>query len=140
MDFLFSFFFFFFFQAEDGIRDYKVTGVQTCALPIWFRFSRSAKNVTSATADNPARHPRRIPNRDLTASQYPIQLSALAPAFCPATGPATSSVFTFVPAADWQQHSPYIMLFGGRFGATSLPVTPDDTPYEHTPSAPSPPL
>src|SRR5256885_3871904 len=23
----------FFFQAEDGIRDYKVTGVQTCALP-----------------------------------------------------------------------------------------------------------
>src|SRR2546426_5560910 len=26
---------FFFFQAEDGIRDYKVTGVQTCALPIY---------------------------------------------------------------------------------------------------------
>src|SRR5215203_4132157 len=28
-------FFFFFFQAEDGIRDIGVTGVQTCALPIW---------------------------------------------------------------------------------------------------------
>src|SRR5690554_7685230 len=28
------FFFFFFFQAEDGIRDADVTGVQTCALPI----------------------------------------------------------------------------------------------------------
>src|SRR5437016_10845795 len=28
------FFFFFFFQAEDGIRDWSVTGVQTCALPI----------------------------------------------------------------------------------------------------------
>src|SRR5688500_20338857 len=27
---------FFFFQAEDGIRDYKVTGVQTCALPIYW--------------------------------------------------------------------------------------------------------
>src|SRR5256886_11686612 len=27
--------FFFFFQAEDGIRDLTVTGVQTCALPIW---------------------------------------------------------------------------------------------------------
>ena len=26
--------FFFFFQAEDGIRDHCVTGVQTCALPI----------------------------------------------------------------------------------------------------------
>src|SRR5919106_4181109 len=30
----FSYWFIFFFQAEDGIRDYKVTGVQTCALPI----------------------------------------------------------------------------------------------------------
>src|SRR5205085_4811232 len=28
-------FFFFFFQAEDGIRDLTVTGVQTCTLPIW---------------------------------------------------------------------------------------------------------
>src|SRR5690349_22070522 len=28
--------FFFFFQAEDGIRDLYVTGVQTCALPILF--------------------------------------------------------------------------------------------------------
>src|SRR5256885_9695952 len=28
----------FFFQAEDGIRDYKVTGVQTCALPIFAAF------------------------------------------------------------------------------------------------------
>src|SRR5207302_2265504 len=27
--------FFFFFQAEDGIRDFHVTGVQTCALPIF---------------------------------------------------------------------------------------------------------
>src|SRR2546427_6920814 len=30
-----SFFYFFFFQAEDGIRDLTVTGVQTCALPIF---------------------------------------------------------------------------------------------------------
>src|SRR5438132_1942163 len=36
-------FFFFFFQAEDGIRDHCVTGVQTCALPIcWDRLIRSA--------------------------------------------------------------------------------------------------
>ena len=27
--------YYFFCQAEDGIRVYKVTGVQTCALPIW---------------------------------------------------------------------------------------------------------
>src|SRR2546426_7994790 len=43
--------FFFFFQAEDGIRDYKVTGVQTCALPIskynvspYLGFSPNGKN------------------------------------------------------------------------------------------------
>src|SRR5205823_11575191 len=34
------FFFFFFFQAEDGIRDKLVTGVQTCALPISSTISR----------------------------------------------------------------------------------------------------
>src|SRR2546422_5371028 len=32
---MFDSFFFFFFQAEDGIRDVAVTGVQTCALPIF---------------------------------------------------------------------------------------------------------
>src|SRR5256885_10996164 len=37
-----SFVMFFFFQAEDGIRDYKVTGVQTCALPIWRSAGRSS--------------------------------------------------------------------------------------------------
>src|SRR3712207_8354016 len=33
----------FFFQAEDGIRDIGVTGVQTCALPIWEIIWESAK-------------------------------------------------------------------------------------------------
>src|SRR3989475_8365195 len=37
------FFFFFFFQAEDGIRDLTVTGVQTCALPI---FGESELRIT----------------------------------------------------------------------------------------------
>src|SRR5688500_20328387 len=35
----------FFFQAEDGIRDYKVTGVQTCALPILGRGVPSTRKV-----------------------------------------------------------------------------------------------
>src|SRR2546422_3586631 len=34
--------FFFFFQAEDGIRDVAVTGVQTCALPILTAYYRHA--------------------------------------------------------------------------------------------------
>src|SRR5690606_40244542 len=33
---------FFFFQAEDGIRDFHVTGVQTCALPIYRGSERHA--------------------------------------------------------------------------------------------------
>src|SRR5687768_18227580 len=37
--------FFFFFQAEDGIRDVAVTGVQTCALPICRRRRGSAAPV-----------------------------------------------------------------------------------------------
>src|SRR2546430_10050328 len=41
--------FFFFFQAEDGIRDLTVTGVQTCALPI------SVARVLVPLAPGPAR-------------------------------------------------------------------------------------
>src|SRR5690606_39999509 len=49
-----SCFVFFFFQAEDGIRDFHVTGVQTCALPIsqtpvsgeiWFKTQRALRTV-----------------------------------------------------------------------------------------------
>src|SRR3712207_6962326 len=44
---LLSLFFFFFFQAEDGIRDIGVTGVQTCALPIclrsWLRLAAATR-------------------------------------------------------------------------------------------------
>src|SRR3989440_4326145 len=43
----FLFFFFFFFQAEDGIRDLIVTGVQTCALPI--SFSKNKLSMPSFT-------------------------------------------------------------------------------------------
>src|SRR5256885_4723945 len=39
----------FFFQAEDGIRDYKVTGVQTCALPI---------SAVASLGTNPSDAPR----------------------------------------------------------------------------------
>src|SRR5205807_10312120 len=38
----------FFFQAEDGIRDYKVTGVQTCALPIYSRCIRRPSSASNA--------------------------------------------------------------------------------------------
>src|SRR2546427_4015661 len=43
---LYYLFLFFFFQAEDGIRDLTVTGVQTCALPIcWIRDATAARRA-----------------------------------------------------------------------------------------------
>src|SRR5436305_3001396 len=67
--------FVFFFQAEDGIRDADVTGVQTCALPIYRRVRRRRRRARlraarSRRADTTARweagrcgceHPRRGP-------------------------------------------------------------------------------
>src|SRR5690349_23037627 len=42
------FLFVFFFQAEDGIRDLYVTGVQTCALPIWASYFSWPRRSTGA--------------------------------------------------------------------------------------------
>src|SRR2546427_3392451 len=44
---------FFFFQAEDGIRDLTVTGVQTCALPI--SLLRGSRRLPSDRAQGPTR-------------------------------------------------------------------------------------
>src|SRR5438093_11187866 len=41
----------FFFQAEDGIRDWSVTGVQTCALPILVRDPQSVGRLLRHTTD-----------------------------------------------------------------------------------------
>src|SRR5690606_40424849 len=47
---------FFFFQAEDGIRDFHVTGVQTCALPISFLPRPcSSRNGSPTKAASPTR-------------------------------------------------------------------------------------
>src|SRR5438309_6625952 len=54
-------FFFFFFQAEDGIRDGTVTGVQTCALPISRRASqaRAARQALECAPGQATRRPGR---------------------------------------------------------------------------------
>src|SRR5437868_14944979 len=44
------FLFFFFFQAEDGIRDRNVTGVQTCALPIYLFIVMPSANLADAVS------------------------------------------------------------------------------------------
>src|SRR5207249_5334192 len=62
-------FFFFFFQAEDGIRDRNVTGVQTCALPISLAVlrARGGKKVPTPL--------QRMDAEDLVAAVFPDQLA-----------------------------------------------------------------
>src|SRR5436309_12527776 len=53
---------FFFFQAEDGIRDFHVTGVQTCALPIFsseLAFTIRARLLESCPSLHSGKAPRR---------------------------------------------------------------------------------
>src|SRR5439155_4357264 len=49
--------FIFFFQAEDGIRDGHVTGVQTCALPIWPHGDPSSRPNRDGESRRPEFHP-----------------------------------------------------------------------------------
>src|SRR5256886_12164094 len=58
--------FFFFFQAEDGIRDLTVTGVQTCALPICKPFARLGAR--------PIRPVGLAPQRALPVARLPQQV------------------------------------------------------------------
>src|SRR2546426_7941538 len=70
---------FFFFQAEDGIRDYKVTGVQTCALPISGDrpgklrergFGQDGGREHEASLDD---HRRQTVRKDVTADQPDVR-------------------------------------------------------------------
>src|SRR6266446_7984096 len=70
--------YFFFFQAEDGIRDYQVTGVQACALPIFdgrgVLRRRLAADGTTALSIGPS-HGRRLDGH-LFWSQRRLRLGA----------------------------------------------------------------
>src|SRR3712207_5601584 len=63
--------FFFFFQAEDGIRDIGVTGVQTCALPI-FDFITLSDYVGGAQWGEIGRHQARYPGKLIVRSSETI--------------------------------------------------------------------
>src|SRR5207237_3686956 len=55
--------FFFFFQAEDGIRDSSVTGVQTCALPISVRWTTVRDSTPCSRISNCCPADRRTTRR-----------------------------------------------------------------------------
>src|SRR6266446_552958 len=71
----------FFFQAEDGIRDYKVTGVQTCALPISTprRIARSVDGTAASIHARRVSDECRARGRDRSQAQTGFWLSASKP-------------------------------------------------------------
>src|SRR5256886_7966644 len=60
---------FFFFQAEDGIRDLTVTGVQTCALPIYP--GRQVRGGLRSVRDRPGSAARHAAEIGLLAPRFP---------------------------------------------------------------------
>src|SRR5258708_24909496 len=87
-------FIFFFFQAEDGIRDDLVTGVQTCALPI------SAPALTALPLPLPRCSITRMPGRSCCAT------SIVSSVECPSTR-ITSAIMAGIRGKTW-----------GRFAAS----------------------
>src|SRR5207248_5713909 len=65
---LFILFFIFFFQAEDGIRDRTVTGVQTCALPIFS--PRADRAVADVDVERARRADGRRPDAGRSRAAY----------------------------------------------------------------------
>src|SRR5438093_2061341 len=61
--------FFFFFQAEDGIRDWSVTGVQTCALPISVNGVGPKVALAVVSGSSPAELRRAIAREDAARFQ-----------------------------------------------------------------------
>src|SRR5690606_39554654 len=103
---------FFFFQAEDGIRDFHVTGVQTCALPISPGTSAAGSPRWTTPATGSAQKPHgQAPTSSGSGSTSPGR-SASSP------GPT--------PVADGR----YRALLAER----DRPVPPPPTPYPEGPS------
>src|SRR2546430_8330131 len=80
---------FFFFQAEDGIRDLTVTGVQTCALPISFslsaRLATEGQNALHIVATDAAGHSTdsvRTVIRDTRSEEHTSELQSQSNLVC----------------------------------------------------------
>src|SRR5215471_5008332 len=88
---MFFFFYFFFFQAEDGIRDLYVTGVQTCALPISISWVASSRVALRARSGSSSPRPREMSTHGVAVERRPFWVRAKA---------SRSSVCTN-EAAEW---------------------------------------
>src|SRR2546422_10587615 len=61
---------YFFFQAEDGIRDVAVTGVQTCALPIWDRLLADGEGWADEKPDGQEQRLHELPHTPRARSKF----------------------------------------------------------------------
>src|SRR6266568_8631576 len=96
--------FFFFFQAEDGIRDGTVTGVQTCALPI-------------SEAENAVKDQLRAPSqRTSGAGQNGQQSGAGIDGALASVDPRTGQVVAMVSGKDYQKSQVNLatIRYGGK--------------------------
>src|SRR5690606_39303225 len=108
LSFLLCFCVFFFFQAEDGIRDFHVTGVQTCALPISAAWSPVAPRRARARRASPGTERRTWGNLTERTGAYAAgRIDAMpscgraitctdstSPTLLAATAPASVAAFT----------------------------------------------
>src|SRR6266511_5495844 len=124
---------FFFFQAEDGIRDFHVTGVQTCALPIYrpwkgCRGRISVTAVTTARPQRPAAHRRRGDQR------------RAAPRWLPALrcGRPAPTARTPDPAEPRRRCSRPPAASAPRRSSTAVGPTPGPRPPTPSPRRPEP--
>src|SRR5208337_1358584 len=88
---------FFFFQAEDGIRDTSVTGVQTCALPISIASPRRFSNQFAITSEPGMKveAPTEIPNSPLIAMNSANEVARLSANHASAVTAAPATIIRF---------------------------------------------
>src|SRR5258708_23983905 len=111
----------FFFQAEDGIRDDLVTGVQTCALPISPRSSigDALESTASVHARGQWRRTRRLILKDLRWA-YPLHWRGQAPVLPPGDQGGTMN-------ANWMPGVAALMVLALAVPATA--TSHDRDPY-----------
>src|SRR2546422_11248998 len=88
--------FFFFFQAEDGIRDVAVTGVQTCALPIYVLaaapISRAGVAIVGRRFERLEQIAASVPSHPVVVAVAGDRLLATTRGDLPATGWASATL------------------------------------------------
>src|SRR5205807_6025765 len=86
-------------QAEDGIRDYKVTGVQTCALPISVRLRPRGLQFRSRAPRYPAVRNARYDRLPLRKTIATVLVAALFAGLCGAS-PRMAHAQTYCPRSE----------------------------------------